>query len=113
VLADFIARTWRDRPLDLLIGMMATKDSQGFLDPLAPLVRQFRAVAIPGEASALPADRLAAIATAAGLAGGPVANVADGLAELAGGPGPARVLICGSLYLAGAVLADNGSILTA
>jgi dihydrofolate synthase/folylpolyglutamate synthase len=62
-------------------------------------------VSIPGEANALPADALAAAARAAGLPAAPAAGLD---AALAPGQPAARVLICGSLYLAGKVLAENG-----
>ncbi len=108
VLARFIADQWSGRPLDLVVGMLNTKDSQGFLAPLAPLVRRLVAVTIPGEANSLAAEQVAATARADGIDAAPAADVTAALAELGGLPGPARVLICGSLYLAGAILAENG-----
>jgi dihydrofolate synthase/folylpolyglutamate synthase len=105
-----LARTfapWRDRPLRLVVGMLDTKDPGGFFAALAPQVDAARTVTIPGEAHALPAARLAEIARAVGIAAAPAADVALAVAAQAA-DGPARVLICGSLYLAGAVLAENG-----
>ena len=103
------ARAWRDRPLYAVFGMLSTKDVDGFLTPLASRFRSLRAVAIPGEANALPADIAAAKAAEHFcLDSRPAASPEAALAELATQPGPARVLICGSLYLAGAVLQDNG-----
>ncbi len=102
------ARAWRDRPLYGVFGMLASKDADGFLKPLAARFRSLRAVAIPGEANSLAAD--VAATTAARhfcLDSQPAASVETALAELATRPGPARVLICGSLYLAGTVLRDN------
>ena len=68
------------------------------------------AVTIPDTMAAFPASELAARARTAGLAAQPAASVADALdAILARAPeAPLRVLICGSLYLAGAVLRENG-----
>ncbi len=107
-LARFIGAHWTDRPLDLVVGMLNTKDSQGFLAPLAPLVRRLAAVTIPGEANSLAAEQVAEVARTDGIDAHPAADVAAALAELGTQPGPARLLICGSLYLAGTVLADNG-----
>jgi dihydrofolate synthase/folylpolyglutamate synthase len=70
-----------------------------------------RTVGIPGEHKSLTAEQAAAAARAAGIAAAPAASVAAALAAIVGRrreEGPARVLICGSLYLAGTVLADNG-----
>ena len=66
-------------------------------------MRNIRTVTIPGEENALPAERIAAFAADAR----PMPDVAAAVADLARGK-PARVLICGSLYLAGRVLGDNG-----
>ena len=68
-----------------------------------------QAVAIPDEVNSLGADELAATATSLGMAATPAESVTQALATiLSAASGPARVLICGSLYLAGTVLADNG-----
>jgi dihydrofolate synthase/folylpolyglutamate synthase len=68
-----------------------------------------RTVPIPGEDNALPAAEAAQTARALGLDAHACPDVAEALTEIAApGTGPARVLICGSLYLAGAVLAENG-----
>ena len=107
-LADFIRRTWSDRPVRAVVGMLNTKDSQGFLLPLARHLAEARTVTIPHEANSLEAGAVAATARAAGLKAHPAASVAEAAAQLAQAPGPARLLICGSLYLAGHVLAENG-----
>jgi dihydrofolate synthase/folylpolyglutamate synthase len=113
VLAD-AARGWRDRPLHLIVGMLNTKDAGGFLAPLAPLAQSLYAVTIQGEENALPAARIAETARAVGIVGKETGSVETGLRALVGRAetidrdGPARVLICGSLHLAGIVLAENG-----
>jgi dihydrofolate synthase / folylpolyglutamate synthase len=107
-LAAFIGAGWRERPLDLVVGMLNTKDSRGFLDPLGPLVRRLAAVTIPGEANALAADGVVAVAAAAGIAASPAASLTEAVSGLAAAEPTGRVLICGSLYLAGVVLAENG-----
>lgn len=99
------------RPLDLIYGMLSSKEPAEFLAPLAAYVRRMRTVAIPGEDAALPADAIAAAGHGAGIADtAPAESVAAALDTLVrtGGGEPARVLICGSLYLAGTVLAENG-----
>ncbi|MFC7332525.1 bifunctional folylpolyglutamate synthase/dihydrofolate synthase [Rhodocista pekingensis] len=103
------AAAWADRPLDLVFGMLGSKQPLDFLRPLAPRVRRLRTVAIPGEAAALPAAEAAALAREAGIAdAAPADSTAAAVGALAAAPGPGRILICGSLYLAGTVLKDNG-----
>ena len=98
-----------DGPLDVVIGMLTTKDAHSFLRRLAPYVRRVRAVTIPDEPLAQPADAIVAAARNAGIAAASAPSVAAAVVSLAAdGAGPARVLICGSLYLAGAVLRENG-----
>ncbi len=92
---------WRDRPIHLVVGMKQAKDSAEFLRPLIPLASSLWAVSEPGQHSALPVDAI--IAASGGIArSGPL--VTDALRNIPRGDGPARVLICGSLYLAGEVL---------
>jgi dihydrofolate synthase/folylpolyglutamate synthase len=96
------------RPLHLVCGMLRTKDARGFLAPLAGRAHALRAVPVPGTDGGLTPELLAGAARAAGLD----ATVADAVepavrAIAAEDPG-ARILICGSLYLAGDVLRSNG-----
>lgn len=106
--AQAAAWTADGTPLDLIFGMLGSKVPLDFLAPLAPFVRRLRAVAIPGEEKTVPADEAAAIARQAGIAEAkPAANVAAALADLTARGPAGRVLICGSLYLAGTVLKDN------
>lgn len=96
------------KPLHLVFGMLTTKDAGGFLRPLAPHAASAQAVAIEGH-PAYPAAAAADIARGLGLEAAPRADVAAALAALcAAHPAPLRILICGSLYLAGLVLAENG-----
>ena len=113
VLAEAVS-AWRDRPLYLVVGMLNTKDASGFLTPLEAHARALCAVTIPGEENALPAARIAAAARALGIAAEEAASVETALRSIVARAivnreaGPARVLICGSLHLAGIVLAENG-----
>jgi dihydrofolate synthase / folylpolyglutamate synthase len=108
ILAD-AAKDWRDRPLYLLVGMLNTKDASGFLAPLAPYARLIQAVTIPGEENPHPAAQIVATARAVGIPALEADTIEAALCDIAGRPGPGRVLICGSLHLAGVVLAKNGS----
>ncbi len=97
------------RPLSLVCGMLNTKDVAGFLRPLAARGGVLRAVSIPGEAATLPAEETAQVARAAGFGNVAAAeSTAAAVAELAALQPGGRILICGSLYLAGRVLAENG-----
>ena len=106
-LADALAAMPR-RPLHLICGMLRSKDPEGFLRPLAPVADGLAAVAIPGEGASLGADELAAAARAAGVEAAPAPSVAAALDGIVAAAPGARVLICGSLYLAGRVLRENG-----
>ncbi len=97
------------RPLHLVVGMLRTKDAAGFLAPLAARARSLRAVSIPGEAATLTAAETVAAARSAGFDdAAPAAGVAEAVAGIAAAEPGARILICGSLYLAGRVLSENG-----
>ena len=102
-LADHM-RSWADRPLHLIVGMKQAKDATEFLRPLVTLATTLWAVAEPGQHDARPVE---AIVEASGGIARPGPHVADALHALPRGAGPARVLICGSLYLAGEVLKQD------
>ena len=95
-----------DKPLHVVMGMLNSKDPVAFLTPFKGRISTFRAVAIPGEENSFSADGLAARTDHAGKTS---TSVTDALSAIATEhPGPGRVLITGSLYLAGKVLAENG-----
>jgi dihydrofolate synthase / folylpolyglutamate synthase len=96
------------RETHLICGMLNTKDVTGYMVPLAPQVAQLHAVSIPGEKNTLPAEVTRDAARAAGIAAGTAGSVAEALAGIAAASPEARVIICGSLYLAGTVLRENG-----
>ena len=98
------------RPLLLLSGMLDTKDASGFFAAFRGLATHVETIAIPGAEASLPAERLAAAAASAGLSAGASPSLNDALARVsvAAGRATPRVLICGSLYLAGHLLKDNG-----
>jgi dihydrofolate synthase/folylpolyglutamate synthase len=102
-----VAKGWHDRSLDLVVGMLNTKDASGFLRPLAPHARTLCAVTIPGEENPHPAAEIVKSARSVGIAARECESVNAALRDIVQQPGPARVLICGSLHFAGIVLADN------
>jgi len=94
------ADAWADRPLHLVVGMKQGKESTGFLAPLLPRATAIWAVAEPGQHLAMP---VADVVAASGGRARPGPTVVDALGQAAEWPA-GRVLICGSLYLAGEVL---------
>ena len=110
VLADWAQAQTDGKPLDVVCGMLSTKSPDAFLARLAPHVRRFCAITVPGAELMLPADAIAAAARKAGLRDVTVAeDYKAGVAALARrAEAPHRLLICGSLaMLCGAVLAEN------
>jgi len=96
------------RETHLICGMLNTKDVTGYMAPLGPHVASLHAVSIPGEKNTLPAEVTCDAALAAGIDAVTAASVAEALRAIAADAPDARVLICGSLYLAGMVLRQNG-----
>jgi dihydrofolate synthase/folylpolyglutamate synthase len=108
-LADLDERV--SRPVVLVVGMLANKDCEGFLRNFPGLARRLIAVPIRADKS-LPAEAIAATARAIGIPADASASLEAALAEIAAlelAP-PPRILITGSLYLAGEVLAANGTL---
>ncbi|SIO07952.1 dihydrofolate synthase / folylpolyglutamate synthase [Bradyrhizobium erythrophlei] len=99
------------RPLVVIASMMANKDAAGFLANFAGLTRHIIAVPIPDRDNAMPPDRLADAARAHGMRVEIAASVEAALQTLSrlAYEVPPRILITGSLYLAGHVLAINGT----
>ncbi|MBX3595132.1 folylpolyglutamate synthase/dihydrofolate synthase family protein [Sphingomonas sp.] len=101
-----------DRPVHLVLGMLANKDIAGLLAPFAPLTTSLTAVPVPGHVhhdSAAIVD----LARAMGIPeAAPATDVRSAIGQIAAGATarPPIVLILGSLYLAGAVLAANGEV---
>ena len=95
------------KPLYLIVGMLGLKDAAGFLGPFRGLARHLVSVPIPGshEAPFTP-EALADAARSVSLSAEPGASIEAALKRIdALDPGPKRILITGSLYLAGHVLA--------
>ena len=106
-LGDFEERV--PRPLVLIVGMLLTKNCEGFLRNFSGLARRLIAVPIPRQDNTLPPETIADAARAAGIPAESRSDIAAALAAIARldlAP-PPRILITGSLYLAGEVLALN------
>jgi dihydrofolate synthase/folylpolyglutamate synthase len=101
------------RPLFLIAGMINTKDQGGYFHAFNGLVKHVYTVPVDFSDASVGNDELAARAEAAGLSAEPVSSVASALMLLRDtwqdAEVPPRILIGGSLYLAGAVLAENGT----
>jgi dihydrofolate synthase/folylpolyglutamate synthase len=96
------------KPTHLICGMLNTKDVAGYMRPLAAVAASLTAVSIPGEANTLPAEVTRDAARAAGIAAEVAENVGAAVSVIAHAVPGARILICGSLYLAGSILRENG-----
>lgn len=96
------------RETHLICGMLNTKDVSGYLRPLATQAASLTAVSIPGEANTLSAADTAAAAESVDLPAQEAASVQAALDAILAKAPDARVLICGSLYLAGNILRENG-----
>jgi dihydrofolate synthase/folylpolyglutamate synthase len=101
-----------EKPLYLICGMLQTKDAVGFLSAFRGLARHVVTVGVPGEASYGP-GALYDLARMAGLDAAPAEDLEDAMMQLSAWARarphepPPRILICGSLYLAGSVLTRN------
>jgi dihydrofolate synthase/folylpolyglutamate synthase len=109
-LADWASTREDGKPLDVVLAMRSNKAADAFLARLAPHVRRLRSLSFPAESGWLPAETVAALARGAGIADATAAaEAATAVADLvARSSEPARILICGSLYFAGHILAENG-----
>ena len=102
------------KPLYLICGMLRTKDARGFLSAFRGLARHVSTLTIPGEEASIGAGALYDEARAVGLEATPAESLDEAMMQVAGwtrareAEGSPRILICGSLYLAGRVLAENG-----
>ncbi len=96
------------RPLHLICGMLKTKDTSGYLCPLAEVAESLTAVSIPGEVNTLTASATAEAAERVGLTASTSESLDEAISNITKETPHARILICGSLYLAGNVLRENG-----
>lgn len=107
-IAEQLRGAWADKPVHLVVGMKKAKDTREFLAPLVPLAASAWAVSEPGQYSALPVEAIVE-ASDGKVRPGPTVEAALRTLRASNHSGrPARVLICGSLYLAGEVLKADG-----
>ena len=96
------------RPTHLICGMLNTKDVTGYMAPLQKIAASLTAVSIPGETATLTAAETSTAARQVGFTTKEAASVLDAVKAISAAKPNARILICGSLYLAGHVLRENG-----
>lgn len=96
-----------NRPTHAICGMLNTKDIGGYLGPLAPHLTSLTALSIPGEQNTLPAAVTAKAARDQGIDAREAGDIREAIIQIVEHHPGARILICGSLYLAGAVIREN------
>jgi dihydrofolate synthase/folylpolyglutamate synthase len=109
-LADLEERV--PRPLVLIVGMLASKDCQGFLRNFAGLARRLIAVPVPNAEKGMSAEAVAGMARDIGLSATSRDDLSEALeaARKLDLDPPPRIVITGSLYLAGDALRENGTV---
>ncbi|MEJ6708576.1 MAG: folylpolyglutamate synthase/dihydrofolate synthase family protein [Amylibacter sp.] len=95
------------RPLHMITGMLSTKDVTGYFKPLAKNALTLHGVSIPEEAATLSAQETVDAALSVGMDATLADTVADAINDITAKDPTARILICGSLYLAGNILRNN------
>ena len=105
-LANYLS-TDDKRPTILICGMLRTKDVEGYLAPLSKKAKFLAAISIPNEQNTLTADETAIIGNQLGIASKSFTSIAEGVQFVADQFPKCKVLICGSLYLAGQILIEN------
>ena len=104
-------KDWSGGPLFIIFAMMHSKDPAGFLKPLAGAAQAIFAIPIPGEDGSYSAEESARLSQEGGIMVSPAESLEHALSLIAAQGGPAgRILICGSLYLAGSVLSREKEI---
>ncbi len=100
----------QDRPWGLVVGMLNTKDAGRFIEIIGAHAMRAVCVPVPSTTEGIPPERLVEIARGHGLRATTAGDISGALRTLAGSAplGGMRILICGSLYIAGAALAANG-----
>jgi len=111
IAASFDEWNQKDRkPTFMVAGMLKTKDQTSFFRNLSPVIARGCCIAIPGEANTTPAEELAALARTSGIDAAAKPSLMAAMTALQDDlkRAPCRLLITGSLYLAGQVLRENG-----
>jgi dihydrofolate synthase/folylpolyglutamate synthase len=105
-LAEVLA-SWDDQPVHLVYGMLNTKAAEDFVRPIAKRAASLHAVAIPDAPATLSAEEAKSHAVSQGFAATASESVEAAIADIRDRFPGGRILVCGSLYLAGHILADN------
>ncbi|EUK17876.1 bifunctional folylpolyglutamate synthase/dihydrofolate synthase [Commensalibacter papalotli (ex Servin-Garciduenas et al. 2014)] len=105
VLAQMIQKKWQDKPLHLIVGMKDNKNVREYLAPLIPLSASIQAVMEPDQHLAMPITEIIKASDNYAISGGTVEEALSVIKKQA--TSPVRILICGSLYLAGSVLKQD------
>ena len=105
-LAETLSRLPK-RETHFICGLMNTKDVAGYMAPITPHAASLHAVSIPGEVNTLPANETAAAAITAGIRARAAADVREAVTAIMEASENPRILICGSLYLAGNILREH------
>jgi dihydrofolate synthase/folylpolyglutamate synthase len=109
--SSVIAQTLREmnaklpRPLVIIWGLLNTKKPGDFIANFKGMADEVIAITIPDEINAIPAEELARVAEAEGLKASTAASISKAVEQACSLHPAPRILICGSLYLAGHVLA--------
>ncbi len=100
------SRTWRDRDLWMIFGALNQRDPGAFLKPFEAKLAGLRVLSIPGQDNSLSAQALGEAALKLGMEAKPMGSVFEAVRDIVSRAAPrgGRILICGSLYLAGHVL---------
>ena len=96
----------QSKPWAVILGAYANKDMEAYLAHFAGIANPVLAVPMPGDRPGWPPEELVNVAQSAGLAAHAVSSVTQALRKVAD-EGCVRTIICGSLHLAGDVLALN------
>jgi len=104
-IASFIENNWSDKRLYLISGMMNSKDCKAYFQPIASLIETLYTVKIPGESQSMPAKQLADVGSQLNIKSTPFSSVKRAIEHIKkSNKKTGRILICGSLYLAGYIL---------
>lgn len=108
IIADHARTCWADQPLHLVVGMISSKEPEGYFRALSEVAESVHCVTIPDEAAAIQAVQLRDIALSVGLTADVADDVLSATKKIAKNEQTAsRLLICGSLYFAGKILKDH------
>lgn len=95
------------KPTHMIVGMLNTKDVSGYLNHFLDGTVSLQAVSIPGEAATLTAEETSNAAAKLGFDTSEADDVLSAVENIVAKDKAARILICGSLYLAGNILREN------